>query len=169
MGKVEVEALKKACDKAYDSNKTSCSNAIWDVIREIGDKNETYRVANVLLDHMKANWQSVSLEEGFKLANLGVLVVGGAKADPNGHVIAIYPGEKVTNGGYPYYYEKEKKYLTLKGNKQLPRCLSTSKSTWPGAMSKGDKTVWDPWGNDLKFSQVKFYTPKTNSGTSGPT
>jgi hypothetical protein len=28
---------------------------------------------------------------------------------------------------------------------------------WPGTMSKGDKTAWDPWGSDETFKDVKFY------------
>ncbi len=61
--------------------------------------------------------------------------------------------------------------MTLSGKKKYPLCMSTSigykpgetdlkKQGWPGAMSKGDKTVWDPWGNDDKFAKVKFWAPK---------
>ncbi|MFD2300552.1 hypothetical protein QRO11_00320 [Paracidovorax citrulli] len=28
---------------------------------------------------------------------------------------------------------------------------------WPGARSKGDKTIWDPWASDAKFAQVTFW------------
>lgn len=38
-----------------------------------------------------------------------------------------------------------------------PLAMSTSVGSWPGAMSKGDKTVWDPWGNDDRFAEVKFW------------
>ncbi|MBL8227961.1 MAG: hypothetical protein JNL98_05770 [Bryobacterales bacterium] len=162
-----MAALKKACDDAYDKNLNSCSNAVWDVIRVIVNPNETYRVANALMDHMASNWKAVTVEEGFTLANQGIVVVGGAKVESgNGHVVAVYPGEKIMNGGYQYWYKKGEKYLTLKGTKLLPRCLSTSMGSWPGAKSKGDKTVWDPWGNDDKFNAVKFYTPRTETAAS---
>jgi len=164
-----ADMLKNACDEAYDKNLKSCSNAVWDVISAIVNPNETYRVANALLDHMASNWKSVNLEDGFALANDGVVVVDGAKVEGgHGHVIVIYPGTKIMNGGYQYFYKAGNKHLTLKGTKLLPRCLSTSIGDWPGAKSKGDKTVWDPWGNDAKFGAVKFYTPKTTSGTGGP-
>jgi hypothetical protein len=32
-------------------------------------------------------------------------------------------------------------------------------SNWPGTLSKGDKTVWDPWADNKKFAQVEFWTP----------
>lgn len=136
-----VDALKKACDDAYVNNPSSCSNAVWDVIRAIINPNETYRVANVLVDHMEGNWKKVSLDDGYTLANEGTVVVGGLKATGNGHVIVIYPGTKVMKKGVA-----------------LPRCLSTSKSDWPGTRSKGDKSVADPW-SPADFAKVKFYTP----------
>lgn len=161
-----VEKLKKACDDAYTSHPTSCSHAVWYVITQIVDAQQTYRQANQLVDFCTGNWKEVTVEEGHKLANQGIVVAGGLKnASGSGHVIAIYPGEMILNGGYEYYYAKEGKNLILKGTKTLPRCLSTSSGAWPGAKSKGDKTVWDPWAKDTVFAGVKFGTPKTKVST----
>jgi len=102
----------------------------------------------------------VTLDDGYAAANAGAVVVGGKKETGHGHVILIYPGDKIMNGGYQYFWAKGKKYLTLPGKALYPRCLSTSLGSWPGALSCGDKTVWDPWGNDEKFKLVSFWTPK---------
>jgi len=154
-------ALKKACDEAYLKGTGSCSNAVWEVIKSMSNAQEPYRVANVLMDHMSANWKTVELEEGYNLANQGIVVVGGTKVEQgNGHVIVIYPGAKKLNGGYMYFYKKGNKDLMLNGTKLYPLCLSTSMGKWPGANSNGDKTVWDPWGSDKGFEGVKFFTPK---------
>jgi hypothetical protein len=157
--------LKAACDAAYDANMQSCSNAVWDVIKAVWKKDEPYRTANDLITEMTAKWSDVDIELGYSLANLGKVVVGGKTAVPNGHVVVIYPGSKILNGGYQYYWPKTKTYLTLTGKDLYPRALSTSISfgrtnAWPGTMSKGDKTVWDPWGSDTAFADVTFWTPQ---------
>lgn len=154
-------ALKKACDDAYLAGTGSCSNAVWEVIKAMINPAEPYRMANPLIDYMATNWKLVELEDGYNLANKGVVVVGGAKVENgNGHVIVIYPGAKKLNGGYMYHYKKADKDLILQGTKLYPLCLSTSMGKWPGANSSGDKTVWDPWGSDSGFAAVRFYTPK---------
>jgi hypothetical protein len=87
------------------------------------------------------------------------VVVGGLKATTNGHVIVIYPGASIDSGGYEYSYKG--KPQTLRSHGKYPPAMSTSLGAWPGAMSDGDKTVWDPWGTDAAFAKVKFWTPKT--------
>jgi len=154
-----AETLKKACETAYDNNAASCSNSVWDVLKAIVNKKEPYRQANTLIDYVTVNWTEVTLDKGYELANLGVVVVGGAKASPNGHVIVVYPGDKKGNGGYSYFWKKGNKTLILPATGIYPRCMSTSQGSWPGAMSRGDKTVWDPWGSDDAFDDVKFWTP----------
>jgi hypothetical protein len=153
--------LKQACDRAYDANQASCSNAVWGVLKEISNKNEAYREANALVDFMAGYWRGVTLEEGYQLANQGTLVIGGTKKiGGHGHVIVVYPGEKKQNGGYSYWWQQGKKNLVMKATGWYPRAMSTSQGTWPGAMSRGDKTVWDPWGSDDAFDAVRFWTPK---------
>ena len=156
-----VTRLKQACDRAYDKWQNSCSDAVWCIIKDLVSAGAQQIPANDSIDYWDENWQSVSLEEGFKLANQGVVVVGGSQVlGGHGHVIAIYPGTKIANGGYQYFYKPAKKYLTLPASGMYPRALSTSMSrAWPGSMSKGDKTVWDPWGKDEAFQKVEFWAP----------
>lgn len=154
-----VAKLKKKCDEAHEDAqaKTSCSHAVWYVLKALVNESEPYRNANELVDYLTKNWSEVELDFGYRLANQGRVVIGGKKEPSNGHVIVIYQGDKILNGGYQYYWAKGKKYLTLPGKTYYPRCLSTSKGSWPGAKSKGDKTVWDPWGKDEKFQEVLFW------------
>jgi hypothetical protein len=162
----DVAALKTACDKAYDANPTSCSNAVWDVVKAVENQNEPFRSANDLIDHMEAQWKRVTMDDGYTLANKGTVVVGGKKQTGHGHVVVIYPGQKKPAGGYNYWYKPQKKYLYLNPKGSYPLAMSTSIGArssldWPGALSRGDKTVWDPWGKDDAFADVLFWTPKT--------
>lgn len=152
--------LEVACDNAYDKNPTSCSHAVWDVIKSCVNPNEPHRQANAMITHFAATWTQVDLDKGHELAQLGTVVIGGLEGTEHGHVVVVYPGDKIDNGGYEYFYKKGNKTLIMRATGKYPRCLSTSIGSWPGAMSKGDKTVWDPWGNDNTFAKVKFWTPK---------
>lgn len=162
----EAMRLKTACDAAYVANPTSCSNAVWDVIKGLVNEDEPFRNANGLVDFMTASWKAVTLDDGFDLANKGTVVVGGTKnTKGHGHVIVIYPGPKKPAGGYSYWYKKANKYVLLPPKGLYPLALSTSIGAsssldWPGVMSCGDKTVWDPWGDDPRFAEVHFWTPK---------
>jgi len=153
--------LKVACDNAYDKNPDSCSHAAWDVIKARVVANEPHRQANGMIDNMTSNWMEVTVDKAYELAQAGTVVIGGLKGTPHGHVIVIYPGDKLESGGYDYYYPKLKNMLKMRSHGKYPPCMSTSNGSWPGAKSKGDKTVWDPWGNDVVFAKVKFWTPKT--------
>lgn len=156
-------ALTKACDTAYDKYPSSCSHAVWSVLRATTNPSEPYRVANELVDHMLMCWKAVSLDDAHTLSNRGVVVVGGTKtAGGSGHVVVVYPGDKKQNGGYRFYWQRGKRDLIQRATGFYPRALSTSSGTWPGAKSRGDKTVWDPWGSDEAFAKVKFWTPKTS-------
>jgi len=46
-----VAQLKAACDRAYDNNLHSCSNAVYDLIKELVNPGETYRQANEFIDY----------------------------------------------------------------------------------------------------------------------
>lgn len=152
-----VATLKTACDQAYEAAKDSCSHAVMSVIHAVLDAGMVHRNANGLIDHMTTSWTEVTLDDGHYLANLGRVVVGGKKESSHGHVVVVYPGDKISNGGYQYYWKKGKKNLVMPATGKYPRCLSTSSGSWPGALSKGDKTVWDPWGSDANFAAVKFW------------
>lgn len=158
-GEALIARLKGACDEAYDLYPDSCSHAAWHVIKTAGNAPEPYRTANELIGVMNTTWAEVELGFGLSLANLGKIVVGGKSEFNHGHVVVIYPGDKIYNGGYQYFWKKGNKYLTMPRKDLYPRCLSTSIGSWPGAMSKGDKTVWDPWADNQKFSEVRFWTP----------
>ena len=83
-------------------------------------------------------------------------MVGGKKEAVHGHVIIVYPGPPIPGGGYQFQGSNGTSIMRSHGLR--PPCLSTSIGSWPGAMSCGDKNVFDPWGNDASFAQVKFWT-----------
>lgn len=85
----------------------------------------------------------------------GKLVVGGRKESGNGHVIVVYPGPDQPAGGYSFDRNGETRSVRARGS--YPPAMSTSLGSWPGAMSRGDKTVWDPWANDMRFGEVRFW------------
>jgi hypothetical protein len=153
-------ALKVACENAYDQYPGSCSHAVWSIIRACVNPKEEHRQANSMIDYLAANWTETTVDEGHAAAKSGVVVVGGLKGTSHGHVIVIYPADKIESGGYEYYYEKLKKKILMGSHGKYPPCLSTSIGTWPGAMSKGNKSIWDPWANDAVFAKVKFWKPK---------
>ena len=161
----KVARLKKVCDEAYEwpDAAKACNKAVYYVITHLIDEKFPLRTAKGLIEDMKkgAPWKEVTLEEGWKLANQGIVVVGGKTGDNNGHVVVIYPGDKTRGGGYEYQQKdktgKLRKY-TMRSHGLFPRCLSRSSSSWPGGVSKGDKNVFDPWGKDDVFKQVKYWT-----------
>jgi hypothetical protein len=161
-----VAALEKACHDAYaDADAAaSCSHAVLYVLQKLINPKEEWRSANELIDHMKKSkdWRKVELEAGWELANKGIVVVGGKKESDHGHVIVIYPGTKILGGDYKYTYTDKKtgkkKEIAMTGHGPYPRCLSRSNGSWPGAVSDGDKNVWDPWGKDEHFKLVSFWT-----------
>ena len=153
----DAKKLKRAADEAYDRYPDSCSHAVWHVMKQYIPGREQV-VANALLTHLECNplWIRVQLHELEKFANEGVLIIGGLADKPNGHVVVVYPGKAKMAGGYTYTTKAGKvEKLGEKGPYAL--VMSRSMGNWPGAMSKGDKTVWDPWGNNEKFSKVKFW------------
>lgn len=161
-----VKALKDACDEAYvyEPAAKSCSHAVWYVLKKLVDKDEPWRGANELLKYMAGSslWRKVTVDEAGTLANQGTVVVGGKSDTPNGHVIVVYPGKRILGGGYKYTYRNKKtgkdEEATMKSHGLLPPCLSRSIGKWPGGVSKGDKNVFDPWGNDATFKKVEFWT-----------
>lgn len=162
-----VTALTKACNEAFDdpAAKKSCSHAVWCVLKDRIDPDFKYRQANDLvrfLNNETSKWRPVDLETAHSLAYNGVVVVGGAAATSgSGHVIVVYPGTKIPRGGYNFVKNGKVQKVASKG--LYPRALSTSIGSWPGAISDGEKTVWDPWGNDEAFKKVAFWTPQVLS------
>ena len=154
----KVAKLKRACDEAYAKYGSSCSHAVWCVISRY-DPSQQYTQANQLVDYLATSpkWQPVAVNELNRLASQGILVVGGLKkASGNGHVIVVYPGPEKPNGGY-YSKRSSGKIQKVSSTGSYALAMSTSMGQWPGAKSHGDKTVWDPWGNDADFNKVNFW------------
>lgn len=152
----KCHTLKAACDEAFFTYPNSCSHAVWLVIRKY-IPNQPYLMANNLLQLVEKSpkWQEVQIHEVAQLANDGVLVMGGAAEATHGHVIAVYPGQPKPNGGY-HYMNSEGKPMLMVSHGSYPLAMSTSMGSWPGAKSRGDKTVADPWSRE-KFKRVRFW------------
>lgn len=163
-----VEKLKSAADEAYNLYPKSCSHAVWHVMKQY-IQDQVYVTANALLMHLECNprWKRVRADELEKLANEGVLIVGGLAATPNGHIVVVYPGKAKMAGGYNF--TQAGKVQTVKARGPYALAMSTSLGSWPGAMSRGDKTVWDPWGKDKIFADVKFWRFDPSIKKSSPT
>lgn len=148
--------LKLAADEAHALFPNSCSHSVWHVIKAFVP-NQPYMTANTLIDHLagQSQWKVVRPVEVGNLAREGKLVVGGLKEDGNGHVIVVYPGADKPAGGYSYSRGGQTQTMRTRG--MYPRAMSTSLGGWAGAKSNGDKTIWDPWANDAKFANVKFW------------
>ena len=153
-----TDKLKAAADEAYRQNPKSCSHAVWHVIKQYVP-NQAYLTANSLLMQMAADprWKQISRDAIEKLANDGTLVVGGLSDYEHGHVVVGYPGKAKAPGGYFYKNKKNGKMMLLSKSGSYPLAMSTSIGSWPGAQSKGDKTIWDPWADDDKLKKLKFW------------
>lgn len=150
-----VEKLKNAENEAYSLYPKSCSHAVWHVIKQYVP-DQPYNVANALLLQLQcdARWKQAGIAELEKLANEGTLIVGGLAEAWHGHVIVVYPEPAKPAGGFVIKKDGKTLLTQRKGNFAL--AMSTSLGTWPGAMSKGDKTIRDPWGRDDIFSRSNF-------------
>ena len=151
-----VEKLKSVANEAYSLYPNSCSHAVWHVIKQyIPDR--VYVTANPLLLYLECDprWKRVKVDELEKYANEGLLIIGGLAETPNGHVVVVYPGKAKMAGGYQF--TQGGKVQTVRARGPYALVMSRSMGNWPGGMSKGDKTVLDPWGSNEKFSKVRFW------------
>ena len=154
----KAQKLKRACDEAYAKYGSSCSHAVWSVISQY-DPSQQYRQANQLIDYLETSpkWQPIAVNQLSGLASQGILVVGGLKKPSgNGHIVVVYPGPEMPNGGY-YTTRSSGKIQKVSSTGSYATVMSTSMGHWPGAKSHGDKTAWDPWGNDADFKKVRFW------------
>jgi len=164
------DKLQDACDDAAHIYRNSCSHAVWYVIRKYIPE-QKWMNANSLVDEISDSddWEEVKVSELSKLANEGILVVGGLRETGHGHVIVVYPGPEKRDGGYYYTDKVTGKRVLAKDHRNYALAMSTTMGDWPGAKSNGDKTVYDAWGS-RKFSNVKFWKYKdslrfTENGT----
>ncbi len=160
------EALKAALLEAYAKYPQSCSHSVWYAMQKVLP-DAPYRTANELLRYLESSkdWHLVPVGELAQRALAGELIVGGLAEQPNGHVIAVFPGLPKPAGGYSYTRNGKSETLRTRGSYAL--AMSTSLGSWPGARSSGDKTVWDPWANDGKFSNVRFWRYSSVAGDGG--
>lgn len=159
-----VARLEAACKAAYAAYPNSCSHAVWHVIKTVQTPGQPFMNANSLVDWLGKNWSQVDSNRAWELAQAGIVAVGGLKDTPNGHVVVVYPGAKKPRGGYTAT-NSAGKLIAIASKGSYPRAMSTSMGTWPGAMSDGTKTVWDPWGNDTVFATVRFWVPLGTQGS----
>ena len=150
--------LKTACLEAYSKYQGNCSGAVKYVARQMGYDLPDY-TANGLVDYFNipANgWARGTADQAQQAADKNRLVVAGKRDSPNGHLVVVMPGGKVASGGY-FYTDNQGKVQKAANHGFYPRALSTSLGTWPGAKSKGDKSVFDAWGNLQNYLTVLYW------------
>jgi len=105
--------------------------------------------ANALIDYMAANWTVVTKDQAQAYADQGRFVVAGKKDTPHGHIVVVLPGGPVESGGYVSDRGRSRGQ-TLPSKGKYPRACSMSSSThpWPGAISQGEYSTFDPWYSD---------------------
>ena len=125
------------------------------VLRELVNPNEPYLTANGLMAsvaHRDSGWQQVTMQEASNLANKGKVVIAGlADRVGHGHVLIVAPGPMRPDGGL----DQQGRPL-LRSNGLFPPAVSGSLGYWPGAVSRGEKTVRDAWGRDT-WPHVTFW------------
>lgn len=142
--------LAAAGQAGYDAYPRDCSHSVWVMLQQMGVA-EPYRVANDIMAHLasrNSGWHQVSVEEAGRLANGGKVVIGGlANSGGSGHVLMVMPGASRSAGGF----------AGMRRQGSYPLSASGAASSWPGARSRGEKTVRDPWSN-TDWPSVTFWT-----------
>jgi hypothetical protein len=155
-----ADQLKSACSAGRSSFPADCSGAVKSIAAQIGYALPQLN-ANQLVDYFnepKNGWAAVDETRAQALADTGSLVIAGKKGSPNGHVVVVYPGGKKASGGYAYTDKKTGKSAIAGDHGQYPRACSSSLGGWPGAVSDGDKTVFDSWGSVAGYAGVKYWS-----------
>ncbi len=160
----KASALKVIMVDAYDKNPSSCSHVVSQVIQNTKPELKWKHIqANQQIDWFNKNWKKIDLLRAYELANSGKVVVLGVKGDSHGHVMLVYPGMKKKSGGFKFLQKKTGKTLEMKpvkdadGKEKLwPLAISGSNGSWPGAKSRGEFTVRDPW-SDADWAKVVFW------------
>jgi hypothetical protein len=145
------QTLREVAQEAFTKNPGNCSGAVYYVITHLVDSQAQYHQANELMQIVSipgSGWKQVnSMEEAVQLADQGIVVIAGLadiEAGHFGHVVVVLPGGKI-----PSINRKE----------ISAPVMSTSLSNYPGAISNGDKTVYDVWGRK-KIQMVTYWTPE---------
>ena len=150
-----TDRLKAAGQAGYDKFPHDCSHSVWEMLHQMG-MDEPYRTANVLMGYLSSassGWRKVDVIEAGRLANEGKVVIGGlASQSGSGHVVMVMPGASKPAGGFRM---NSGKMLPQSGS--FPLSASGAASSWPGAHSRGEKTVRDPW-TPSDWPYVTFWT-----------
>ena len=152
-----VAALAKAGQDGYDAYPRDCSHSIWTMLKLMGSPDEPYRTANELMRYVASQgsgWHRVlTVEDASNLANQGKVVLGGlAVPGGHGHVVMVMPGPWHASGGYD-----TGRGAVAQNHGAAPPSASGASGSWPGARSRGEKTVRDPWPQ-LQWPSVTFWT-----------
>ena len=147
-------ALTKAGQDGYDAYPKDCSHSIWVMLKLMGSPDEPYRTANDLMRYVASQgsgWHRVlTVEDASKLANQGKVVLGGLAG--HGHVVMVMPGPPHASGDYDTGGGAVQRSMGA-----FPPSASGASSSWPGARSRGEKTVRDPWPK-AQWPMVTFWT-----------
>jgi hypothetical protein len=150
-------SLKNECEQVQQLYVGNCSGAVKAIAKDWGCPLPE-KDANGLIDFFNtasSGWRAVSADDAQKLADMEWLVIAGKKDSPNGHVVAVMPGGQKASGGYSYTTDGKKATAANHGN--YPRACSTAMGSWPGAVSNGEKTVFDAWGGVENYRGVKYW------------
>jgi hypothetical protein len=145
-------------------NPGNCSGAVYWVVINMVDPAMPNLLANQMMGFF-ANpmngWRQVKdINEASSLANRGIVVVAGKPENQpgkHGHVIIVLPGPWKPAGGY-MANGSLMPHVGLYPPAMSTAWSSPGSSPWPGAVSNGDKTIYDPWYNREAFRQVTFWT-----------
>lgn len=156
MAEATTKNLRGICEEAYKLFPTNCSGAVKEVASRMGYPLPNLD-ANALIDYVqRAGWEEVDERRAQTFADSNRLVIAGKKEVGNGHVVIVLPGGMARSGGYNYVDKKDGKTKTAAYHGVNPRSCSTSQSGWPGAMSKGDRSVRDAWSAEA-YKSVRYW------------
>lgn len=163
--------LQQACEAAHQSQSGNCSGAVRLMAERLGHKLPELD-ANGLIDYFndaKNGWTVVNETVAQGVADIGGFVVAGKKASGHGHLVVVMPGGQKASGGYNYIWAKDGQEHVAKNEGDFPRSCSTSMGGWPGAISKGEKTVLDAWGSLNGYKGVTYWqAPGAVAATKSP-
>jgi hypothetical protein len=98
----QSDKVVAACKKHWETHKNDCSGFAKAVATELGVA--LTGQANDIVDQIQASpWQTLASGQDAADKTDSALVVGGLKANPNGHVVVVVPGE-LNRGKYPVAY-----------------------------------------------------------------
>ena len=148
-------SLSYLCTEVQTQFPKNCSGAVKHIAAKLNYPLPDVP-ANNLIDYFNANWSTVDETQAQRFADANRLVVAGKKTvGGSGHVVVVLPGGKTRSGGYSY--TKKGQTLTAPFKGDFPKSCSTAAGSWPGAVSNGDKSVFDAWGSSSNYVGVTYW------------